>query len=558
MDTSLLQERLGNDIRVIEVLCASGAEVFVSARDMTRHVPVVQRALDVELVVSARDLTRHVPVVVRALDLDLDPTPEELHFFQLQAARSLGFRHSNIATAQPLQRRGNLVFYALNVGFATLLESVLGDGSQFSFEQSFGILRGIASGLDYAHAHGLVHGRLDPKLIFVDGDDVMISGFVAASDANSVCSIGSTTYAAPEQRAWRYEADARADVYALGVLAFELFSGKRVPDMPSADMSFGDWFTSPRDVPLRFGVGLHVNEAISRAVSKRPSARFATAAEFIYALEYALESPRLEPVTTAPEVAAPPRIAQLHAPLLPVTPEPVARPKRVASAIGIGAFCVIGAFTLLSMRKDSGVPDFSSTIAGTLSRLTSGTDSGDSSIVIAPPDTAPAHAKAGTASSRRRRSATAAVGVENGAISVPGEKGGDSLAYRRRARAAGDFASRGWMGITENADFKISADTGATVRQTASVAKVWVRTQFANPQRISDNDSRKFVSSVNHYKLNCSAGTTSVGPGAFYDAAGSPIMSMSNGYTPLQQPSSGTPAEQILMRVCAVLRARQR
>ncbi|HSU94661.1 MAG TPA: surface-adhesin E family protein [Gemmatimonadaceae bacterium] len=554
MDTSLLQQRLGDDIRVIEVLCASGAELFVSARDLTRHVPVVRRAIDVELVVPAGDLTRHVPVVVRALDLHLDPTPEELHFFQLQAARSLGYRHSNIATAQPLQRRGNLVFYALNVGFATMLESVLGDGSQFSFEQSLGILRGIASGLDYAHAHGMVHGRLDPKLIFVDGDDVMISGFVAASDANAVCSIGSTTYAAPEQYAWRYEADARADVYALGVLAFELFSGKRVPDMPSADMSFGDWYTISRDVPLRSGVGLHVNEAISRAVSKRPSARFATAAEFIYALE----SPRLEPVTTAPEVAPPPRVAQLHAPLLPVAPEAVARPKHVASAIGIGAFCVIGAFTLLSMRKGDGVPDLSSTIAGTLSRLTSGTDAGDSSIVIAPPDTAPAHAKAGTASSRRRRNATAAVGVENGAISVPGEKGGDSLAARRRARAAGELASRGWMGITESPDFKIFADTGATVRQSSSVTKVWVRTQFANPQRISDNDSRKFVSSVNHYKLNCNAGTTSVGPGAFYDAAGSPIMSMSSGYTPLQQPSSGTPAEQILTRVCAVLRARQR
>jgi hypothetical protein len=88
--------------------------------------------------------------------------------------------------------------------------------------------------------------------------------------------------------------------------------------------------------------------------------------------------------------------------------------------------------------------------------------------------------------------------------------------------------------------------------------KVWVKTEFAKSQKISDNDNRVFVSSVNHYKLNCDAGTTSVGPGAFYDAAGSPIMSIASGYAPMQQPSTGTPAEQILTRVCGVLRARLR
>ena len=113
------------------------------------------------------------------------------------------------------------------------------------------------------------------------------------------------------------------------------------------------------------------------------------------------------------------------------------------------------------------------------------------------------------------------------------------------------------MGILENAQFKIFVDTGATVQQTPSATKVWVRTDFVKPQRMSDNDSREFVSSLNHYKLNCDAGTTSVGPGAFYDARGTPIMRITSGYAPLQQPGSGTPAEEILMRVCAVLRARR-
>src|SRR4051812_21269202 len=111
METSLLQERIGEGIRVIEVLRQSGAELFVSARDLTRHVPVVLRALDLELVGA----------------------PDEVLHFEQQAAQAVGFRHLNIATAQPLRRCPTLVYYALNVGFATMLEAVLDERSPLSF-----------------------------------------------------------------------------------------------------------------------------------------------------------------------------------------------------------------------------------------------------------------------------------------------------------------------------------------------------------------------------------------------------------------------------------------
>lgn len=113
-----------------------------------------------------------------------------------------------------------------------------------------------------------------------------------------------------------------------------------------------------------------------------------------------------------------------------------------------------------------------------------------------------------------------------------------------------------WMRITETAEFKISADTSATMRQASSVASVWVKTEFTNAQKVSDKDVRTFVSSVNRYKLDCNAGTESVGPGAFYDAGGLPVLAISSGYTPLQAPISGSPAEHILTRVCDVLRSR--
>ena len=561
METSLLQERIGEGIRVIEVLRQTGAELWVSARDLTRHVPVVLRALDLELVT----------------------TPDQVRYFEQQATQAVGFRHLNMATAQPLQRRPNLVFYALNVGFAKMLESVFEEGSRLSFEQSLDILRGIASALDYAHAHGMAHGRLSPEMIFVDDDDVMVSGFVAVQDADSASAFSASPYRAPEQGAWRFEADDRADVYAMGVIAFELISGKRVPVLSSMHVSFADPFNIARDVPLRAGVSLHVNDAILRAVAKRPSLRFPSGEDFVFALETS-QSERaptasvakafattasvakafatMAPATTAaatpaPEATPVPRVTQLQAPLLPIESERVVRPRRFASAIGIGAFCVVGAFTVFSMRNSIDIPHVSSAIAGTLSRIRTRMAPDDSSIAIVSSIPNSTHTRSRADSLRRRRTATSG-GIDNGEIGISGGRASDSLAARRRYRAARDKSTTGWMGILENAQFKISADTVTTARQTPTVTKVWVRTEFAKPQRISDNDSREFVSSVNHYKLNCEAGTTSVGPGAFYDVAGKPIMSIATGYAPLQQPSGGTPAQEILARVCAVLKARQR
>jgi serine/threonine protein kinase len=533
MDLSLLQERIGDGIRVTEVLRQSGAQLWVSGRDVTRHIPVM----------------------LRALDLELAPTPEEIRYFELQAAQAVGFRHLNIATGQPLQRRPNLVFYALNVGFATALASVLEEGAPLTFEQSLDILRGIASALAYARAHGMVHRQLDPELIFVDGDDVMVSGFVAAKDAESAPAISSTPYRAPELGAWRYEVDDSADIYSLGVIAFELISGRRIPALSSAHLAFADPFNIARDAPLRAGVSPHVTEAIMRAVARRPSLRFGSAEDFIFALE----SSKSEAVAPAavPEVTPAPPVTQTRAPLVPVEPEANARPRRVGSAIGIGIFCVVGAFTLYSVRNSVDIPHVSSAIAGTLSRLTTRPDTSDSSMVVVPPEPGPGRSSSETTSLRRRRTRTSDVGVENGDVGIAGANASDSLAARR-SRSARALASSGWMPIVQSAQYKVFADTGATVRQAASIAKVWVRTEFPTAQRLSDTDNRAFISSVNHYKLDCDAGTTSVGPGAFYDAAGKPIMSIKTAYTPLQQPSSGTPAEQILRRVCEVLRARQR
>jgi serine/threonine protein kinase len=399
MDTSL-QDRIGDSMRVIQVLRENGAE----------------------LLVTARDLARHVPVALKVLDLRLATAPDALQRFEREAAGAPELRHFNIATAQPLECRADLAYYALNVGYATTLESLLASGSPPSFEESVAILRDIASAIDYAHAHGTVHGRLAPEMIFVDDDDhVMVSGFDASKGADLASGPGSASYRAPEQCAWRYEIDGRADVYALGVIAFELISGERRPATAPGEFSVAEALSVAREVPLRAGVGLHVNEAIMHAVATRPSLRYSTAGEFISALEGC--QPESVPDVVVEETPA----IGLTLPRMPIFT------RRVAAAAGIGLLCVFGAFTLFSLRNRIGVPRFPSAFMSSLLR----SSSRGQSIATAPADTTPlatpTRKSAGAGLSRPGRMTTSGVVVENGVLVFPGESGPDLRASSYRS-----------------------------------------------------------------------------------------------------------------------------
>jgi serine/threonine protein kinase len=391
-----LQERIGDGIRVVEVLRESGAELLVEARDLERHVPVVLKVLDLELVSSA----------------------DALQNFEREAARAVGFRHFNIATAQPLERRPNLVFYALNVGYARTLESLFSAASPPSFDESVDILRDVASALDYEHSHDSIHGRLAPEMIFVDDDHVMVSGFGSSLGPDSSSTVSPAVYQAPEQSAWRQEVDGRVDVFALGVIAFELISGKRCTASTAAAVASGEPLRIARDVPLRPGVSMHVNEAIMHAVAKRPSLRYATAGEFVFALD----ASQPEPVKELPESIPAEKIPRMRMPIL--------RP-RLATALGIGGLCLFGALTLFSFRKKIGAPHVSSTFVGVFSRLSSPLESFDKWMVHTRTRPAVTRTDSGIASPQSRRVTTSGVVVENGVLVFPGEKVRDSLASPR-------------------------------------------------------------------------------------------------------------------------------
>lgn len=189
------------------------------------------------------------------------------------------------------------------------------------------ILRDILAGLAYAHERSIVHRDLKPENILLTADghakiaDFGLGQTSAATAMSAVYSLsldtpqsqaiaGTLDYMAPEQRSGG-PIDARADLYAVGVILFELLTGQK----PAGH-------ETPAD--LNAAVPVHLNEAFRRAYC-RVERRFASAAEFAAALA---GPPILK--MAAPFTPASPSLSKSAAPVIrhpaPFAPLPAARP----------------------------------------------------------------------------------------------------------------------------------------------------------------------------------------------------------------------------------------
>lgn len=277
---SRLQEQIGATLRVLDVIGTRGPE----------------------LLVHARDLEHDADVVIRVLPIDDTLLPGALESFEREIAIASRLEHPAIVSVSALQRQDGLAFCIERGRAAPSLESKMRTGHAFSLEEARSIISDVALALDHAHARDVVHGALVPALIFLrESGGARVAGFGEGGPSRPSRRSESPAYTAPEQ--WQHggKADARTDIYALGVIAFELIAGQRRTISSSVSgLITIDPLALTQAVPLHPGAGRNVNTAILRATSKRPSRRFATAEEF----SSVLEAPR--PVADGESLAQPP------------------------------------------------------------------------------------------------------------------------------------------------------------------------------------------------------------------------------------------------------------
>lgn len=170
------------------------------------------------------------------------------------------------------------------------LDQLFDRGAAASFHYVRGIMRQLASALDHAHAHGILHGSLCPvKILLDENGQCLVSDFglrlpVQAGVAKARPSeIGAAAYMPLEQRRDRADVDGRIDQYALGVIAYELLRGRRTWQVSAEGVFAVEAIEIMPTRAIAHGVPLSASVAIKRATSREPGQRYASIAEFVQA-----------------------------------------------------------------------------------------------------------------------------------------------------------------------------------------------------------------------------------------------------------------------------------
>ncbi len=197
----------------------------------------------------------------------------------------------------------------------TILDADLGDASGYvmtvylaggslaerlarplSIDQALRIARQMAQGLAAAHKKGIAHGALNPHSIQFDTDDTaVITGFGAAHRLGGPSPPGASIYWAPECSVTRWRPDVRADVYALGILVYEMLAGRKPFDALSPE-TIRAIKESGRILPLP-PQAAHIQPIIERMLAPDPQQRYASARAVFTALTRVIQSHEAQPAT---------------------------------------------------------------------------------------------------------------------------------------------------------------------------------------------------------------------------------------------------------------------
>jgi tetratricopeptide (TPR) repeat protein len=252
-------------------------------------------------------------VALKVLHPELTRDEVALRRFQREATAVARMRHPNI-----------IIVYEFGEDKSTgsayiVMEFVEGDtlkprlGKPTPLEETQRIIGDVASALDYAHGRGVIHRDIKPANILITTENqVVLADFGIALLAQNSSSLtrgllGTPQYMAPEQ-ALGEPIDARSDLYALGIVLFEMLAGQPPfrGDSPLATLALQVNAPLPKLRSLNPAVPEAVEAMIERALAKDPAQRYPTAAEFRAALQAAAEDAKsdMEMATYSPDAAA--------------------------------------------------------------------------------------------------------------------------------------------------------------------------------------------------------------------------------------------------------------
>jgi tetratricopeptide (TPR) repeat protein/TolB-like protein len=281
---------------------------------------VLQRELGrggMATVYLAHDLKHDRPVALKVLNLELTATLGP-HRFQREIRTAGRLQHPHILGLHDSGDAAGQLWFTMPYAQGETLRQRLRREGELPLPEAVRIVRDLADALAYAHSHGVVHRDIKPENVILTPRHAMLADFgvakavsAAADDATGEAltsvglALGTPAYMAPEQASADLAIDHRADLYALGIVAYEMLTGQPpFPGRSPAQLLAAHATERPRPVAeLRPAVPPSLSNLVMRLLEKHPADRPQGADEVLRLLETAPTS--TPPVLTIP-VATPP------------------------------------------------------------------------------------------------------------------------------------------------------------------------------------------------------------------------------------------------------------
>jgi serine/threonine-protein kinase len=265
----------------------------------------------------AQDLKHQRPVAIKVLRPELAASLGADRFLrEVQIAARL--QHPHVLTLIDSGEADGFLYYVMPYVEGETLRTRLAREGEFPMADAVRILREVADALVYAHGQGVVHRDIKPENVMLSGRHALVMDFGVAKAVSEATgrqslttvgvALGTPTYMSPEQATADPHVDHRADIYALGVIAYELLTGRPPFTGNTPQQVIAAHVTQAAEAVSRHrAVPAPLAELVMQCLEKKPADRPQSAQELLDRFEeLATPSGGMTPTGTAPHPAVRP------------------------------------------------------------------------------------------------------------------------------------------------------------------------------------------------------------------------------------------------------------
>ncbi len=248
-------------------------------------------------VYKAKDHTLNRNVAIKVLKSEFANDQTFLVKFKSEAQSAAGLTHPNIVNVYDVGQAGDLSYIVMEYIEGITLKTYIEKKGQISFKEAVSIALQVGKGIEDAHRHHVIHRDIKPQNIMISTDgQVKVTDFgiarAASSETISSEVMGSVHYISPEQARNGF-VDGRSDIYSLGIVMYEMVTG-RVPFDGDSTVAIAVSHLQDEMVPPSAYIPelpVSIEGIIMKCTQKSPDRRYQSMAELITDLKKSLISP---------------------------------------------------------------------------------------------------------------------------------------------------------------------------------------------------------------------------------------------------------------------------